>query len=545
MTPVSAIVTATANMTANMTTDADELRAYSNSSDAVAFERLVRRHIDMVYSLCLRELHGDSHLAEDSTQAVFILLAQKAGRLPAQGSLAGWLYQAAKYCCRNARRSGQRRTRHEMEAAAQRPETMQQPSDSPSDAMERDELAQSVHAGLARLHGGEREAVLLRYFQQMTLRQVGDALGVSEEAAKQRIARAVRKLGRILGATTTGSATSAAAIPAWLDAHAICASPAALTQAAAHTAAHGITAATAAPLAIAKAAAASWTQAKLIAGGVIVAAMAAVVGATSVGWHYLAHPANPPATVAAAAPLDRGPGAPPTPVVISPATAPAIDLSTPLGSFRAFSERLKALDIDGMNDLLVDDSSEGAQMIHHDLRVEVAQHRLTRAMTDAFGKDVTPVKFTDFTIDQVMDMLLALPGGLDVTEVGNTATVTMHLPSVVKQIPDIASWDGMTLTLMRDSAGKPWKFKLDDLLDYDVTTPGGERRRGKPSEIIPFLDAVVEAADKTAAEVQSGLISNPADAGKRFSELMASKKLAVIGTTTVPRRSTTTKEAAH
>ena len=530
MTPVSAILTATAAMT----TDADELRAYSNASDPVAFERLVRRHIDMVYSLCLRELRGDLHLAEDSTQAVFILLAQKAGKLPAEPSLAGWLYQAAKYCCRNARRSRQRRTWYETEAAAQRPETMQQPSDSPSDAMERDEMAQSVHTALARLQGREREVVLLRYFRQMTLRQVGDALGVSEEAAKQRVARVVRKLGRILGATT-GTATSAAAIPVWLEAHAICASPAALTQAAAHTAAHGITAAAAGPLAIAKAAEAALTQTKLIVGGVIVAAMAAVVGATSVGWHYLAPPANPPSTVATA-PVDRGAVAPPTTAATSPATAPAIDLSTPLGSLRALSERLKALDIEGVNDLMADDASEGAQMIHHDLRVEVAQHRLTRAMIDAFGEGVTPVRFTDITIDQMIDVLLVLPGGLEVTEAGNTATVTLHLPAVVKHMSDVATWDGVKIALMRDAAGKPWKFKLADLLDYDVYTANGQRRRGKASEIIPYLDAVVESADQTAAEVQSGAIRTPEDAGKRFSELMASEKLPLNGTAAVPRR---------
>src|SRR3954447_21650986 len=130
MTPVRTVFPTTTMMTMTMLPDSDELKAYATANDAQAFERLVRRHVDMVYSLCLRELRGDSHLAEDATQAVFILLARKSkalGSAAVNGSIAGWLYQAARYCCRNARRSELRRTRRETEAAAQRPEQMGEP----------------------------------------------------------------------------------------------------------------------------------------------------------------------------------------------------------------------------------------------------------------------------------------------------------------------------------------------------------------------------------------------------------------------------------
>src|SRR4029077_18086288 len=89
---------------------------------------------------------------------------------------------------------------------------------------EREETAQAVHAALGRLSGREREVVLLRYFEQLSLRQVGDVLGVSEDGAKQRVTRAVRKLGMIMGSTRyapasgVSSAALAAGMPMWLEA---------------------------------------------------------------------------------------------------------------------------------------------------------------------------------------------------------------------------------------------------------------------------------------------------------------------------------------
>src|SRR3954467_15997586 len=58
----------------------DDLRLYAQGGDAQAFERLTRRYVHIVYTFCVRQL-ADAHLAEDVTQAVFILLAQKAGSL--------------------------------------------------------------------------------------------------------------------------------------------------------------------------------------------------------------------------------------------------------------------------------------------------------------------------------------------------------------------------------------------------------------------------------------------------------------------------------
>ena len=69
-------------------TDRQLLAEYAASGSETAFSELVRRHMDMVYSTCLRVL-GDKHAAEDATQATFAVLARKAGRLGRGAVLGG------------------------------------------------------------------------------------------------------------------------------------------------------------------------------------------------------------------------------------------------------------------------------------------------------------------------------------------------------------------------------------------------------------------------------------------------------------------------
>src|SRR5438105_215693 len=93
------------------------LNVYSQKRSSEAFGALVAGHADWVYSTALRMVRGNRAMAEDVTQAVFLLLAERPEK--AQGRpLAGWLFSVTRYCALNAMRSEARRTKYERRAAA-------------------------------------------------------------------------------------------------------------------------------------------------------------------------------------------------------------------------------------------------------------------------------------------------------------------------------------------------------------------------------------------------------------------------------------------
>src|SRR5690349_16640854 len=93
------------------------LNEYARNGTESAFRDLVARYIDLVYSTALRQVSGDAHLAEDVSQTVFLHLAKKAGRIPPQVMLGGWLHQATCNVAATVTRSEHRRKVREREAA--------------------------------------------------------------------------------------------------------------------------------------------------------------------------------------------------------------------------------------------------------------------------------------------------------------------------------------------------------------------------------------------------------------------------------------------
>src|SRR5436190_859639 len=99
-----------------MIDDHELLRGFADNCSEDAFAELVRRYLELVYHAALRQLGGDTHAAEDVTQAVFSLLGHKADSLRSHENLAGWLHTATRFAARRARRTEQRRRAREQEA---------------------------------------------------------------------------------------------------------------------------------------------------------------------------------------------------------------------------------------------------------------------------------------------------------------------------------------------------------------------------------------------------------------------------------------------
>src|SRR5262245_6033987 len=101
-----------------MSDDWQLLREFAANQSGGAFETLVARYVNLVYSAAQRQVR-DVHLAEEITQAVFILLARKAGTLNSRTILSGWLHRTACYISADALKAQRRRQRREQEAHMQ------------------------------------------------------------------------------------------------------------------------------------------------------------------------------------------------------------------------------------------------------------------------------------------------------------------------------------------------------------------------------------------------------------------------------------------
>jgi RNA polymerase sigma factor (sigma-70 family) len=180
------------------------LRAFTREGSEAAFRCLVERHSGWVFAGAFRQLQ-DAHLAEDATQAVFVLLCQRAKKMKPEQKVSGWLFVTLGYTVKSILRSRRRRQRHEKLAAMEQPVSCAPPPP----------LANDLDAAVIRLSESDRTAILLRFYQGMDFSAMARTLGVSDETAKKRVTRAVARLRERLGADVSeGSLTTASAFGA-------------------------------------------------------------------------------------------------------------------------------------------------------------------------------------------------------------------------------------------------------------------------------------------------------------------------------------------
>ena len=189
-----------------MLADRQLLRRYAADGSEAAFGELVGRYVNLVYSAALRRTGGDPELAKDAAQLVFTDLARKARAFPPGVVLAGWLHRATRFAAGQLLRTERRRQAREQEAVA-----MNALEAEP--APDWDQIRPLLDAALDRLDRADRDALLLRFFEQRSLAEVGQALGANEDAVRKRVSRALERLRADLvrrGVTTTAAALSTA-----------------------------------------------------------------------------------------------------------------------------------------------------------------------------------------------------------------------------------------------------------------------------------------------------------------------------------------------
>lgn len=204
-----------------MTESHDLLIEYVRNGNESAFKELVVRYLDLVYSTALRKLGGDTHLAKDVAQTVFLHLARKAPQLSRSVMLGGWLHRATCNVAASFARTERRRQARERLA-------VQMNTLANNSAGSLDLLAPVLDDAIGQLQQEDRTAILLRFFERRDFRSVGVVLGSSEDAARMRVSRALEKLHILL--KRKGFTISVAALSAGLAAEAVSAAPAGLAM---------------------------------------------------------------------------------------------------------------------------------------------------------------------------------------------------------------------------------------------------------------------------------------------------------------------------
>ncbi len=167
-----------------------ELLDLARTGDRTALDALIRKHANLVYGIALRQTN-DTQLAADISQAVFIVFLRRISTIKSARALPAWFMQTTRFALLDARRAQRRRSHHERQAARPEHDMQQSPADSDQTAM--------LDDAIARLHKTDRTVIAMRFLQGREVETIAGALGITLDAARKRIDRAVARLKHLIG----------------------------------------------------------------------------------------------------------------------------------------------------------------------------------------------------------------------------------------------------------------------------------------------------------------------------------------------------------
>src|SRR5476649_1005230 len=263
--------------------DMDLVREFARHNSEAAFTELVRRHLNLVYSVA-RRCTGNDGDAHDVTQAVFIILARKAAGLREKTLLTGWLYETTRFAAARLLRTNARRHAREQEAY------MQSTLNEADHAAVWEKLSPHLEDAMSKLAERDRALLVLRFYENKSGPEAAALLGIREDAAHKRVTRAIEKLRKFFA--QRGVTLSGAAIAGAVSANSVQAAPVALVKTISVIAVAKGAAATTSTLILVKGALKimAWTKAKtaVVAGAVLILA----AGTTTM---IVTHSTRPPA----------------------------------------------------------------------------------------------------------------------------------------------------------------------------------------------------------------------------------------------------------
>jgi RNA polymerase sigma factor (sigma-70 family) len=435
-----------------MNDDAALLRSYAQDNSEEAFAGLVSKYINLVYSVALRRVR-DHGLAEEVTQAVFIILARKARTLSNKTVLSGWLCRTAQYVSARALVIEQRRQRREQEAH------MQSILNEPEPEIWT-HIAPLLDVAMEQLGEKDHNALTLRFFERKSMSEVGAALGSSEDAAKMRVNRALEKLRKFF--QKRGVTVTAAAIGGSLSVNSVHAAPNALAQ-------------TVTALSIAKSTAVTASTLNLVNGALKVMAWMKAKAAIAVGAALLI--AGGAASVAF---NKTNPTADPNAMSHSiPVAGRATPKSTLLAMSRAMATGDGKAYVENYTFVTADEIKLKAILE----RLVAANGRFNQALTDKFGAVAANGVFSNLPFVIPEDVIRSATEKIE----GQSATVTF----------------------MGAKGGRPIQFKKINS-EWKIAADGFWHLN--PAAMSDILGRAIHALDETAGEIPQDKYKTPMEA---------------------------------
>lgn len=172
---------------------ADRAAVEAARRDPKAFENLYRKYVAQVYNFALYELR-DRHAAEDLTEQVFLRALAGLPRFeeqapPPDSSFRVWLFQIARNALANERRQTRRHPVTPLDDALE----LVAADDPPQTAAAREEVAHAL-AAIDALPSDRRRALVLRFVDELSTREISQVLGRSDAATRVLIHRALRSV---------------------------------------------------------------------------------------------------------------------------------------------------------------------------------------------------------------------------------------------------------------------------------------------------------------------------------------------------------------
>jgi RNA polymerase sigma-70 factor (ECF subfamily) len=181
--------------TAVMTNEEQILIQNVQRGEIAAFQELVEKYKQKVFYMAL-DMTGNHHDAEDLSQEVFMKVFTAIKDFRGEAKLSSWLYRIAMNTCIDKTR----RKHLKLVDIDEKVYEQATPGKNPEQLLQDRATQDQIQQALQKLPPRQRSIFVMRHYNELMLKEIAEALGISEGTVKAQLFRAIQRLQKELGA---------------------------------------------------------------------------------------------------------------------------------------------------------------------------------------------------------------------------------------------------------------------------------------------------------------------------------------------------------